>query len=204
MLNNDKRINGRILFKRTFGFNRWFYNSIVNRVFNFIQEGNMAKYLIIFLLIPFIWCGTWSHRVVKTKADGSVIVAFTRSPTGDVRDVTFSRIIGDGSEQLARKKWNLEAKWSQLNNFDMGNDGGQAKEILWLLVKAIRNNPNLTLAQATGWYDTNYPDGLYNGIQLLRKFRQWIENEFGVEPDWDQFKTYVINTKFAEVDSYVP
>jgi len=168
----------------------------------------MAKNIFIFLiclLIPsFVYSGTWSHRVVKTKTDGSVIVEFTRSPTGDVDNTTFSRIIGNGSEQLARKKWNLEVNWSALNNFDMGNDGGQAREILWLLVKAIRNNPNLTLAQATGWYDTNYPDGLYNGIQLLRKFRTWIENEFGVEPTWDQFKTYVIDNKFAEVDSYVP
>ena len=168
----------------------------------------MAKNIFIFLiclLIPsFAFGGTWSHRVVKTKIDGSVIVAFTRSPTGDVRDVTFSRIIGDGSEQLARKKWSLEVRWSVLNNFDMGNDGGQAREILWTLVRAIRNNPSLTITQATTWYDTNYPDGLYNGVQLLLKFRTWIENEFGVEPTWDQFKTYVIDNKFAEVDSYVP
>jgi len=164
----------------------------------------MRKLILILALFPFIFAGTWSHRVVKTKPNGNVIVEFTRSPTGDIVNVTFSRVIGDGTEQLARKKWNLEVNWSALNNFDMGNDGGQAKEILWLLVKAIRNNPGLTLAQATGWYDTNYPDGLYNGIQLLKKFRNWIESEFGVEPDWDQFKTYVINTKFAEVDSYVP
>ena len=91
-----------------------------------------------------------------------------------------------------------------LNNFDMGNDGGQAKEILWILVTSIRNNPGLTIEQATTWYDTNYPDGLYNGVQLLLKFRTWIENEFGVTPTWDQFKTYVINNKFAEVDVYVP
>jgi len=163
----------------------------------------MRKLILILLLFPFIFAGTWSHRVVKTKPNGNVIVEFTRD-TGEVVNVTFSRVIGNGTEQLARKKWNLEVNWSALNNFDMGNDGGQAKEILWLLVKAIRNNPNLTIQQATGWYDTNYPDGLYDGIQLLRKFRQWIESEFGVEPDWDQFKTYVINTKFAEVDSYVP
>ena len=159
--------------------------------------------LCIILIATTAYSGTWSHRVVKTKPNGNVIVEFTRD-TGEVTNVTFSRVIGDGTEQLARKKWNLEVNWSALNNFDMGNDGGQAKEILWLLVKAIRNNPGLTLEQATGWYDANYPDGLYNGIQLLRKFRQWIEHEFGVEPTWDQFKIYVINTKFAEVDSYVP
>ena len=167
----------------------------------------MKKLIIIFIVLMWaspLLAGTWSHRVVKTLPNGNVIVEFTRSPTGDVNNTTFSRIIGDGSEQLARKKWNLEANWSALNNFDMGNDGGQAREILWTLVRAIRNNNNLTLAQATGWYDSNYPDGLYSGIQLLQKFRTWIESEFGVEPTWDQFKTYVIANKFAEVDSYVP
>ena len=164
----------------------------------------MRKLILILLLFPFIFAGTWDHRIVKTKPNGNVIVEFTRSPTGDVNNTTFSRIIGNGSEQLARKKWNLEANWSALNNFDMGNDGGQAREILWLLVKAIRNNPNLTIEQATGWYDSNYPEGLYSGIQLLKKFRTWIESEFGAEPTWDQFKTYVINNIFGEVDTYVP
>ena len=102
------------------------------------------------LLVPsLLYAGTWSHRVVKTKTNGNVIVEFTRSPTGDIRCVTFSHIIGDGSAQLNLKKWNLEANWSALNNFDMGNDGGQAREILWKLVTAIRNNPSLSITQAT-------------------------------------------------------
>ena len=112
--------------------------------------------------------------------------------------------MGDGTEQLARKKWNLEASWSQLNNFDLGGDGGEAREVLWTLVAAIRNNPALTIGQATTWYDNNYPDGLYSGVQLLKKFRNWIEDEYGVEPTWDQFKTYVINNTFKGVDNYVP
>jgi hypothetical protein len=157
---------------------------------------------VILFLTSAAWAGTWSHRIVKTLNDGSVIVEFTRSPSGDVRVVHFSRVIGDGTGQLNRKKWNLEADWSALNNFDMGNDGGQAREILWLLVKAIRNNPNLTIEQAITWYDTNYPDGLYSGVQLLTKFRSWIADQYGVEPTWDQCKVYVINNIFGEVDSY--
>ena len=77
----------------------------------------MAKNIIIFLiclLIPsFAFGGTWSHRIVKTKTDGSVIVAFTRSPTGEVTDVTFSRFIDKGDEQIKRKKENLEAGYQQ-------------------------------------------------------------------------------------------
>ena len=164
----------------------------------------MKKLFLMLLIFPFIFAGTWSHRVVKTKHDGGVIVEFTRSPTGDVVNVTFSRIIGDGSAQLNLKKWNLEARWSVLNDFDLGDEGGESKEVLWKLVKAIRNNPALTTTQATSWYDTNYPDGLYNGTQLLLRMRRWIERETGYVPTWDQFKTYVINNKFGEVDSYVP
>lgn len=164
----------------------------------------MAILFFIGILTGIAYSGTWTHRVAKTMADGSVIVEFARSPTSDIINVTFLRVIGNGSSQVDRKKWNLEARWSDLNRFDMGEDGGQAKRILWLLVKSIRNNPGLTITQATNWYDTNYPDGLYNGIQLLKKFRNFIENEYGVEPTWDQFKTYVINNKFREVDTYVP
>ena len=118
----------------------------------------MAKNIIIFLiclLIPsFASGGTWDHRIVKVKYDIHVngmysgIVEFIRSPSGDVRNVTFTDFLGaDIDARIARKKWNLEANWSVLNNFDMGNDGGQAKEILWILVTSIRNNPSLTITQ---------------------------------------------------------
>jgi len=158
-----------------------------------------------FILVPsLLFAGTWSHRIVKTKNDGAVIVEFTRSPTNEIRCVTFSRIIGNGLEQLNRKKWNLEVNWSDLNRFDLGDEGGESKEILWKLVKAIRNNPSLTITQATSWYDTNYPDGLYNGTQLLLRMRRWLTNEIGFQPTWDQFKTYVQNHTFGEVDIYVP
>jgi len=105
-----------------------------------------------------------------------------------------------GPARLARKKNRYELGWSALNNFDLGDEGGESKEILWKLVTAIRNNPGLTVIQATNWYDNNYPDGLYNGIQLLLRMRQWIEKETGYVPTWDQFKTYVINNVFEAID----
>ena len=161
----------------------------------------MRKLILILLLFPFIFAGTWDHRIVKTKPNGNVIVEFTRSPTGDVVNVTFSRVVGDGTEQLARKKWNLEAAWSTLNNFDIGED---SHEILVKLITAIRNNPTLKVQQAVTWYDTNYPNSVYNGTKLLLKMQNYLGRELGFEPTWDQFVTYVIDNKFAEVDSYVP
>ena len=151
---------------------------------------------------------TWSHEVkntVPTKRGFDVTVEFERNGTGDKRTCTFhfdtqSQISTSGPARLARKKAGYELSWSALNSFDLGDDGGESREILWLLVRAIRNNPNLTITQAVTWYNTNYPDGLYNGTQLLLRMRRWIESETGYEPTWDQFKTYVINNVFEEVD----
>jgi len=144
--------------------------------------------------------GTWDHRIVRVKPNGNVIVEFTRN-TGEVINVTFSRVIGDGSEQLARKKWNLEVGWSMLNRFDLGEN---SKEILIMLIHAVRNNPSLTIEQVTTWYDNNYPDAIWKGISLLQRMQEKIEEETGVTVTWEQFKTYVINHLFEGVDNYVP
>ena len=158
--------------------------------------------LLIFLFPMSVFAaGTWSHRIVKIKPNGNVIVAFTRDITNETIDVTFSRVIGDGSEQLARKKWNLEIGWSRLNQFDLGEN---SKEILIKLIKAIRTIPALTVTQATTWYDTNYPDAMWKGTELLKRMQAKIEEETGVVCTWDQFKTYVINHLFEGVDNYVP
>jgi len=144
--------------------------------------------------------GTWDHRIVRVKPNGNVIVEFTRN-TGEVINVTFSRVIGDGSEQLARKKWNLEVGWSMLNRFDLGEN---SKEILIMLIHAVRNNPSLTVNQVVTWYDTNYPDAPWKGLAILQRLQEKIEEETGVVCTWDQFKTYVINHLFEGVDNYVP
>ena len=145
--------------------------------------------------------GTWNHRIVKQYGDGSVRVEFTRDSTGEVTVVHFSRVIGDGSEQLNRKKWNLEVRWSILNRFDLGEN---SKEILIKLIKAVRLNPTLTVQQATNWYDTNYPDAPWKGLALLQRMQEKVEEETGVTVTWDQFKTYVQNHYFEGVDSYAP
>ena len=160
----------------------------------------MTVLLILLLPMSAFAAGTWDHRIVKIKPNGNMIVEFTRN-TGEVMNVTFSRVIGDGSEQLARKKWNLEVGWSMLNRFDLGEN---SKDILIMLIKAVRNNPGLTVTQATTWYDTNYPDAPWKGIQLLKRMQAKIEEETGVVCTWDQFKTYVINHLFEGVDNYVP
>ena len=152
---------------------------------------------------------TWTHNI--TRQDNAiqggidVTVQFERDGTGDKRTCTFhfndeAQLTSEGPARLVKKKARLELGWSVLNQFDLGDEGGESKEILWKLVTAVRANPGLTLAFAIKWYDTNYPDALFRGTQLLLKMRQWITKEFGVEPTWDQFKTYVINNVFEGVD----
>jgi len=151
---------------------------------------------------------TWSHEILRqtpARKGVDVTVRFTRDETGDIHTCTFhfalpGMVATSGPARLAQKKNGLELGWSALNGFDLGDEGGESKKILWKLVTAIRNNPGLTVTQATGWYDTNYPDALYRGVQLLLKMRQWIEKETGYIPTWDQFKTYVINNVFEAID----
>ncbi|MGB2961728.1 MAG: hypothetical protein WBC52_04880 [Candidatus Omnitrophota bacterium] len=161
------------------------------------------KQMVVLLILLFpmsaFGAGTWDHRIVKVKPNGNVIVEFIRQITKENINVTFSRVIGDGSEQLARKKWQLEVAWSRLNSFDLGEN---SKEILIMLIKAVRNNPNLTVTQVTTWYDTTYPDSPWKGLALLKRMQDKIEEEIHDTVDWDKFKTYVINHLFEGVDNY--
>ena len=145
--------------------------------------------------------GTWDHRIIKQYTDGSVRVGFTRQGSDHEIVVHFSRVIGDGSEQLAQKKFNLELRYSALNRWGLGED---SREILIKLIKAIRNNPDLTLQQCITWYDNNYPDAVFKGDKLIDRAVTSLENELGFVPTWVQFKTYVQNNIFEGVDSYVP
>jgi hypothetical protein len=144
---------------------------------------------------------TWTHeikRIAGTSRGYDVTVEFTRDGTGDIRTCTFhfdhyDQVANVGPARFAKKKNRYELRWSVLNDFDLGDEGGESKELLRTLIVAIRNNPDLTVAQAVTWYDNNYPNALYRGEQLFQKMREWLENEIGYTPTWDQFKTYVIN-----------
>ena len=165
----------------------------------------MKRFLLIVLLIPFlIGAGTWTHREVKTKSDGTWIVEFTRSPSGEIRVTHFSRKLGDGSDQLARKKWNLEVAYSQLMQFCSDKGFDECDEIVVKLIKAVRATPSLTVTQATTWYDANYLDSPWKGIKLLEALQRQVEQQTGQTVTWSQFKTYVINNIFEGIDEYTP
>jgi len=118
--------------------------------------------------------GTWAHREVRTKLDGTWIVEFTRNGSGEIQTVHFSRKVGDGSEQLNLKKWNLELAYEKLTTFCDNKGFDECDDILRALIIGIRNNPNLTVQQAVTWYDNNYPDSPWKGIKILEYMQQPI------------------------------
>ena len=147
---------------------------------------------------------TITYQEVKrqTKPWGiEVTVAF--SEDGKVlRNTTFrfdstDQITAELTSRCDQKVSKIELKKSALNYFDLGEN---SRDVLEKLIVAVRANPDLTVVQSTGWYDTNYPDALFNGVELLKRFRTHLTQELGFEPTWDQFKSYVINNKFMGVD----
>ena len=167
----------------------------------------MKRFILIFF-IPFLMgAGTWQHRVVRTKGD-KTLVEFTRDTTGEIRTTWFKTVAAESlADRIARKKWRNELGWSVLNRFcdDKGEGFPECQDVLEKLVKAIRQNPNLTLTQATTWFDNNYPDSPWKSDAVINHMRNWIEEEYGVTPTWDQFKTYVINNVILECcDEYQP
>lgn len=147
----------------------------------------------------------WTHtekRRVQTKRGWDVTYEFERNTTGDVKTCTFhfdseAQITSQSLARMTQKKNRYELRWSDLNRFDLGED---SKQILIKLITAIRVNNDLTITQILTWYDTNYPDALCRGEQLISKMRNFLTKELGFTPTWDQFKNYVIANIFEGVD----
>ena len=150
--------------------------------------------------------GTWQWTELNWSQENNggwrVRVDFTRDTTGEISSHTFAftneaEITAEGAARFAKKISHLELRWSILNNMDFGDE---SVTVLRKLIVAVRNNPNLQANQAVTWYNTNYPDAVWDGAKLLLKFQKYLTKELGFEPTWDQFKTYVINHVFGGID----
>lgn len=109
-----------------------------------------------------------------------------------------------GPARLNHIKYNFELNCNPLARFDLGIDPEEgkegAKEILVQLVKYIRNNPGCNLEQVKTLYDNNYPDAPWRADAIVNHAKRWLRQTLGFVPTWDQFKNYVINHKFGELD----
>lgn len=63
------------------------------------------------------------------------------------------------------------------------------------IITQIRAHPAVTLVQAQAYVDTNYPDSIINFSRLYQFYLNLLNLS-----TWDEFKTWVINHKFREVD----
>jgi len=145
----------------------------------------------------------WIEIKRQIKEDHILVtMKFTRNGTGETSMHNFKfaderEIENEGSARFQQKADNLERSYSILNQFDIGED---SKEILIECIKAIKANPNVTFDQAKNWYDNNYPDAVWKSEKIIQRMRQWLQQEIGYIPTWDQFKNYVINHIFEGVD----
>lgn len=149
--------------------------------------------------------GTWQWQEIRRDLKHGqyfVRMKFVRDNSGEISSHIFSfdsedQITTEGPVRFQKKADRLELKWSALNRLDFGEN---SKEILIEIIKAIRNSPTVTFEQAKTWYDNNFPDAVWKSEKFIDMARKWLQHQLGYVPTWDQFKTYVINNVFQEVD----
>lgn len=117
---------------------------------------------------------------------------------------SFTAVVTEASQILLDKitsaKENIQAELLLLaNKMNLPKDEQKAMEyfsnVKQAIILEIRNNPSATLVQAQTYIDTEYPDSMINFTKLY----QWYLGLLDLST-WDEFKTYVINSKFRGID----
>ena len=148
----------------------------------------------------------WTYEVLRTQAKNDKVVTtvrFTRT-TGEERThcFTFDSIAqrdAEGAERANKKCFRLESGYSTLNRFVIEID---ATNPLRGLLAEIKADPDMTVGEATTWFDTQYPSSPVEASYFLTKLRENISEIIGHVPTWAEFRTYVINNIFENVDVY--
>jgi hypothetical protein len=103
-------------------------------------------------------------------------------------------------DDIASAKEDIQAEILLLaNDMNLPVDEQKALEYLQDVKRAIileiRNTPTATLVQAQTYIATNYPDSMIDFMKLY----QWYLQLLGLTT-WDEFKAFVIASKFREID----
>jgi len=105
--------------------------------------------------------------------------------------------------EVDRRIVNLQAEldFNAIEGKELGQDFGfelaeHFKEVLIELIKAVRNNNDITLVQLEAGFNNKYPDSIFS----FNRFVKFLRKKIGGEVTFAQFKTYVINKKFREVE----
>jgi len=105
--------------------------------------------------------------------------------------------------EVSRRIVNLQARldFDVIEGKEISQDfsselGDHFREVLIELIKAVRNNNDITLAQLEVGFNNKYPDSVFS----FDRFVEFLRKKIGEEVTFVQFKSYVINKKFREVD----
>ena len=129
-------------------------------------------------------------RCTFARLDGSHINEVIRIPGMDISNEDLTTLV---SARLAKLKASEEREANFCRIID--GWGPELKEALLWLVCKIRQYPNATLAQAETAWNAEWSDSLFEFDRLVT----YVRSQFG-GLTWDQFKTYVINRYFEEID----
>lgn len=133
----------------------------------------------------------WGWEALVEVLDGTKVLegltpTFDHEPTNEEVDSAMVEI-----KNRIQARLDYEAVRSRV--FD--DLGLEVKEVLFWLIRKIRENPNATYAQAETVWNATWADSLFTFAKLTAHVQRLAG---GVT--WNQFKTYVINRKFEGVD----
>ena len=131
-------------------------------------------------------------------------IVVTDTVTGKICNREFN--LGHSPDVTEQESWATVAKTRIQAELDYGANELNLREdqervlryldnILTDIIVRIRANHLVTLPQAQNYIDANYPDSIVN----FSKLYQFYLNLLGLST-WDEFKTFVIDHKFREVD----
>ena len=106
----------------------------------------------------------------------------------------------DIDTEIAKVKTRVQAEIDyDANDMNLPTDEEEAVEYLRDIkadvIKRIRQYPAATKKQAIDYINSKYTDSLIDAAKLL----DWYANYLGLAT-WDEFKTFVINKKFKDID----
>ena len=139
-----------------------------------------------------------------TNRGGIDLVAeFSDSETGEkyVKAMYFPRINPSEASVIQRLEHNADKfafKVNPLNELDI--DEVDVGGLLKALVQYIRNNPECTFSQVVTAADNAFPDLPWKPEKILTYIHNYLQDRLKITFTFAQFKTYVINHKFAGID----
>lgn len=148
-----------------------------------------------------------THNIVETRLQYGkylTLIDITDTVTGQIYNkrprfkTNPSQAMIDAQVVIEKERIQLELDYIS-NDMNLMRDEELAieylRDIKRDIVVSIRATPGVTLAQAQTYVDTNYPDSVIKFDKLYQFYLNLLDLS-----TWDEFKLWVINHKFKEID----